>query len=500
MSFLKDFYKNMDKVIIPTPAGEFDLLASLIKTRSYTLQKPSKTGMQTRSPKLVIKEGSNNFTIIQRKNKGYIKYTFNTANGDTGASSVGGSWDLLRLKKAQGVGIAYVAKDAYSSYTGNLTTLTAEGEFNNIEEKLFPTISTYNGYVSSKGSGNGLRVLGIDNTGSTCSVKYTIKPSKSKKANIVVYGSPASSASADILVNGEVVKSFNPSKLSIATVNHYKVIEFEIPFSYGSGSDLEIELRNNDTTGKKLYFSCVNFYELKDYNGQSIDMWKYITTDELYIDAGGASDYAIFDKDIGKWCGSYHGGETRIYSSMPWVSSYDLKFDEEWRMTQKEITDASIANGAWIVTNDFRFVQITNLNNKGTMISYFDFNIDGTIEMDFSLQDCSIKTTDFYTALTCGHISLNYIMLPIYATLTGTGKKVNIKEDNGHIVQYAGTGTYEMHIRYSKFISAYDVYGSYVLDHASFYKKFYQGIVTNYETGVVIPNLSFSKGLDFYKR
>ena len=143
-----------------------------------------------------------------------------------------------------------------------------------------------------------------------------------------------------------------------------------------------------------------------------------------------------------------------------------------------------------------RIVQKTKINNKATMTSIFDFNVDGTINMNFGLTDNTIKANDIYTALTCTSPNFTFITYP---NIMGINQNADttLQIQNGYIEQYSKDYDMKLGIRYNIFNNEYNTKGHYIT-HNNTYAKFYYGPVTGYEDGIVIPNLTFSKALDFY--
>lgn len=474
------------------------------KTESVTKSvMPMKPGVATSKPKLVIVGSTNDqIKVAQYNGSKYVFYTFQAATGDSSSASVGGNWALIRIRKAALASMVYVAKKTYASTVGNVTTLFAPSLRNTLEDNLVYNMGNEDtaSFDSSTGDGYGLGMYGIDNTGSTSSVTWSMNVGSTRKANVLVYGSSGSSASADILVNGEVVKSFDPTKLNFSAVNHYAVIEFEIPQSSSTATSVDVTLRNNDTAGKKLYFSCCNFMWLKDYDGRDIDFYKVFATTSSWLDSGGASDYAIFDTDLQKWCGSYHGGETRETAKITWTSGASWRPVNQWHEGRYLLKDKSTISVGWIVLPSFKIMQVTNINSKGKMLSIYNFDIDGTVEMDFSFYDGTINVNNFFTALTATHVDFGYVKYPRYETLPAGTTPLYFSANDGHIQQYNQTANLTLGIRFTRFLSDYQATSKkngWIYNDATYYKKFYYGYADEYSGSVLVSNLQFKKALDF---
>lgn len=466
---------------------------------------PVKTGLQVNSPKLVVLgAASDEINVIQYIGGKYAIYKFDTAGGDTGPTSVGGVWDLIRIKKATLANNAYVAKkniDAAST-VGTLITLYAPAARNTFENEMIYQLSSELAadYLSASGDTFGVGVYGISGSGAASSVTWKVNIGTIRKGNILVFGSGTSSTSADILVNGEVVKTFDPSKLGVSGGSSYKTIDFEMPLKMNTTGTVDITLRNNDTSGKNLYFACANFMWLKDYDGRDIDFYKVFTTSNKWIDSGGSSDYAIYDEDLAKWCGSYHGGETRISAAILWSTSGTPRSVNEFQEGRYSLRSKTGFNSTWLVMPKFRVQQVTNINEKGRMLIVYDFNVDGTIEMSFSFYDGTIRTKQFYTALTATHVNFNAIGYPRYESLPAAPQGYYFSRHEGSIVQRSGTDNLSLGIRHSRYDNQYQsahLANGWILNHASAYKKYYYGPYDG-PTVATVNNLIFVKYLDFY--
>lgn len=472
-----------------------------------TMPMPEKYGIKTKSPKIVV-VGANNdeLKVIQYNGVKYIVYSLDKAPGDSSANSVGGAWDLIRIKKAILANNAYVAKKDYdpASVVGTINTLFAPAYRNVLEDYLIYSMSDEDtaNFLSASGDGFGLSVYGIVGASAISSVSWNVKLGSGRKCSILVYGSATTSASADILVNGEVVKSFDSSKLALGSNLTFKIIEFEIPSRINlSAVPVVVTLRNNDISNKKLYFSCLNFMPLKDYDGRDVDFYKVFTTSLKWIDHAGASDYAIFDHDLQKWCGSYHGGETRISARMTYASGSEWSPPTDWDTGRTALRNKSDVPVGWYVMPTFKIQQLTDINGKGKMLSILDFDVDGTLQMDFSFYDGNINVETFYTALTNSHIDLNYIRYPKYEALPSPPTNVYLQGKEGYLIQLNSAKGISLGIRHTMFGGRYIPNelkkSGYIYNHATYYKKHYYGLIQEYNEGVMVESLQFRKALDF---
>lgn len=482
---------------------KIDLIDSQLAESVQQIPMPPKNGVSTKNPKLVIVGATNEeINVVQYIGNKYAIYKFNKSNGDDSATSVGGNWDLIRLKKATMASSAYLAKVAYdvASTVGTVETLFAPSSRNILEDRLVYQMTEENSseFLSSSGDGYGLGIYSIVGASAISSVTYKVKVGSSKKCNILVYGSSASTPSADILVNGEVVKSFDATKMYVNASSYFKVIEFEIPISI-TGTTVDVTLRNNSVANKKLYFSCVNFMFLKDYDGRDIDFYKVFGTTSYWINATGASDYAIFDHDLQKWCGSFHGGETSLSRKITWYGS-DFNPTTQWNEGRFVLKNKSEILPGWIVIPNFEIQQLTNINGKGKMLSKINFDIDGTIDMNFSFYDGTISVESFYTALTCTHVGFDWLLYPRYEALPAPPQKLYLSNNDGIAIQLNPTLNLALVNRHSRFNTKYSSVskkGGWIQNDAVNFKKYYCGYAQDYLQGVLVNNLTFRKALDF---
>lgn len=306
-------------------------------------------------------------------------------------------------------------------------------------------------------------------------------------ANILYLSNTNRSRNIDICINNIVVKNIDTNK---GYADGYYVTEdFKVPTSITSYPKYTIKITNNGD--KKFSFCCFNFKKLEEFNGEYIDSYKIYRIKKYFIDNIGASDYAISDKDLGKWCGSYHGGETSEVCKLNWNK---LKLGLDYREVIENFND--ILDNTFTIVKDLKIIQQTNINNKAKMTSIFDFNIDGTLNMNFGLNNNTIKASNIYTSLTCTSPDFTAISYPEIKGIS-LNDNTNIKVQNGYVEQSTSDLTRKLGIRFTMFNNFYNLLGVYVLNNTN-YSKLYYGAVAGYNDGVIIPNLTFSKALDFY--
>ncbi|KQC91371.1 hypothetical protein AM596_15180 [Clostridium perfringens CP4] len=442
------------------------------------LSLPAKQGISTNSNKLIIKNTNTNINVVQKSNNGYLLYEFWSGRGDGSSASVGGTYELLRLKSVEQILDCIVWKEP-NVISGNLIKSIAASNFNPVDEYLVEK-NTDDNFSNNIG----LSLYDI-NVGE--SVEFREITNSNPISNLLYLSNTNRSENIVISINGVEVTQFSSNK---GYVNgHYITKEFEVPSSQTSSIEYTIKIENKGT--KKFSFCCFNFCRLKDFGGQSVDSYKIYRLKKYFINADGSSDYAISDKDLNKWCGSFHGGETRLNYKMSWNNT---KFGMNKYNTEVDIKDVS--DGSFTLMNSFRINQITNINDKAKMTSIFDFDIDGTLNMNFGLSENSIKAKDIYTSLTCTHPDFKFISYPILKATTENGN-TNLEIQNGYVEQYSNDFSRKLGIRYTMFNNFYNKLGTYIFSNNN-YSKVYYGIVSGYSEGVVLPSVTFSKSLDFY--
>lgn len=429
--------------------------------------------------------------VIQKTKGGYLMYELDKSNGDTSSNSIGLIWDLIRLHKIQKSLHAYVAKNDYDANTGELSVLYDESNNANLLEQLLFSNGFYAPLSGSKKYNKGLKCYGMP---SNATITYNMKTTQNNKANILFYCTPNSSQNVKIYINDNLImENLNLSKYALTENNPY-LFEFNIP-SASSLKDYTIKIENADAS-KTAYVSCVNYYSLEDYNGQYIDSFKAILTNDYFINANGASDYAIKDVELNKWCGSFHGGESAV-SQKILIPYPDNQLVQYWKENYRFREINSISNDLFFLTPTFMIEQVTNINNKGNMFSNFNFDSDSMIDMNFDFYNGSIKSNQFYTALTCNDKSFDIVKNPNNISLPSGRTYLN---NNNGLVMFRGNITNsKMNIYYSKFNNNYieNTYKNGWIENVEYYNKFYFGAIDEVNSeGDVINNLQFRKVIE----
>jgi len=166
----------------------------------------------------------------------------------------------------------------------------------------------------------------------------------------------------------------------------------DIPITPGTHT-----LRFTSVNAGFVSIAGVNVVDLKDYkdgfNFDNIVTLHEGATNE-YITNGGSCDYAMFDSDLQKWCGSYHGGETqdRVLHLIDGVS------------VPMGVGDAYIGNA-------FELEQDTNINDKINAFSRNIFKQDGSREFEVSFVG-NINLTTLYVNMTTTKDTYDTVLYP----------------------------------------------------------------------------------------
>lgn len=468
--------------------------ADLDKIKDYTFSPqspiPPKQSYIKNTNCIVLKRDANELLVIQKTNKGYLRYSMNNKTGSASNSGNYGEFnELVRLTDARPLESVYVYKDLVP-VTGTLDVYQAARlNANDIETSLLNLANkedTRN--ISNKSGYFGSAIYRITkDTEFTFTMNYTY----STKANLAFMVSPTSVQKVKISVNGILVKEFNPRMYLNNGQTGYSIVDFDIPSSTVTGT-FQVTIRAEDTSGY-FYPCCFNFYELKDYKNQDIDNWKAFGSNKGGYVTSGANDYALADSN-NRWFGSYHGGEKLENIQLTWCTTPYPKLETN---IYQEVLE-NIDNGIWRILENFQIYQKTDLIQKAKMHSIFDFSTDGTIEMKFSFKVYGdLLLNAFCTALTCTDTKFSYLFMPHLEDLGGvaSGNEIKIPLSEGYIRQVNPTDKMQLDIRFTKFHEYNNAKGAYLLDH-SYYRKFYYNVVTNVKN-CEIPTLQFSKALDF---
>lgn len=377
-SLLTDYQKKTDETLTTT---EKEIPKAINEVNSQikdnTLNKNSKEYYMINSnisPKLVYNSNGHIFIVSKKANgKGYIRIRLRDDIVDSSSSSAGGSAELLRPVEVLNCSECFVlTTSSYGdSVTNWVTTTLPYGVFQVPCKSL--TSPTANAYVE---------------------YKITI-PQGVNSIKALVWNSNASSDSVNISVDG-VVKISNSSFKNSTSQWGY----IYIPVTPG-----EHIIRFTTVNSGYMTIAGIGVVELKDWeNGYSYDFFVNVSdTTNPYITNGGAIDYALWDSDTGLYCGSFHGGETRVSLNM--------------------ITDGDTVNlteGKSVICNIFEVEQQTNIASKINAYSRYIFKNDCTIEFEVYFNG-NINLKALFTNMTTSHTNFSLCLYPRYVDTTTAG-------------------------------------------------------------------------------
>lgn len=459
-----------------------DKLYSKISTeRNFPVVYNPKKNINNNNIKLFEKRVGNSFYVIFPTNKGYSQVLFQENIGDTSDASIGVNWGLLRNTKAEYVYDAFVCVNTVSASTSTTLNFGPAGSVaSNIERYL-----VYGGHSARRGSS----ILNYHKVLATGSISYTL-PAVEKnqyytglaplKSNVVFLTSASSSTNVDIFVNDKkVVSGIDLSEAS----SRIKIVEFDLPYSALPASILEntIKIVNNSAT-THAYISCVNFKKLKDLNTTNYyhDSYAIFPSGRYYRGdtSTGASDYAIFDDDEQKWCGSFHGGEIS--------ESINIFLDGS-------SFNVSTPSQTSFIVKDVSVNQKTNIANKLTAYIDHYFN-DCGYSLSVTLAG-DINCSTIYTAMSITNPSFNTVEKPLKFDLSTVSIGSTLKlYDAYEIVQKRNAESVFPEliftIEFTRFDSLKNISseGAF-LKKETYYNKPYYGPIINYQSK--ITDISF---------
>lgn len=456
---------------------------------------PPKTGMESKSFKIIHKRTADTLYVTQKTNKGYVQYRLErNAGANNPERDYGVNHELIRLVRARHMAQAYVYYDVSNPFLGTVETNTAPSGFNSIEEYIFPSTNI----DVAKNHNSGKDGIGSYRFSSGSDVTYRIDSKVNEKINILFLCTPGSTNKLDVFINDQLVETFDPREYTPTAggeTSALRLLELDVPFNI-KVNRLNIRLENNGSSGW-AYICAINFFKLEDYQGQHINQYKaFGSAKEGWIEIAGASDYAIRDSQ-GKLFGSYHGGETSLSNQIYFnpISNYPVN---EYDYINIPFDDVS----GWSVQKEFNIYQRTSLaNDNADMISRFNFDIDGTMLMDFAYySQNNFPISSFRTALTSTSEKFKHLTYPIYKIFpeNPTEEYFEFPITEGRVTQVSSSERLQLDIRFTRFNKEFSDKAAYIAD-SSAYRKFYYGPLDG-AVEVPLKSLTFSKGLDFIVR
>ena len=506
-----DVQEQLDNIILESGTSDAEVVQArgdynLLKDRFLDIEEkqrdfnflsnapqPPKKGSMSNGYKLLRKMSEDSLEIIQPANQGYIRYVF-TRN--SGGSGYGVNYEALRVTRVEHMSNAYVSIRPSNPEEGALkNTFGWSADFQN---------SVFRGVLNS----NHLDVNRVTYTiqGSDLSpftipggntATYSVGSVQgSNKINVAFYsrGATTQDETVNLRINGEIVRTININK---AVENRVVVYDIETPFAPISPSTFKLGVEN--TSNNEVYIVGINVFNLKDYEGQNVSGYvSHGSTLNDFISNNGASDYAIKNAETGQNFGSYHGGEKSESCKILWRSGTQEDYE------YVNFDDISIND--WCAIKHFSIKQTTRLIERAYMHSIYNFDIDGTLQMDFSYEiidgETPIPLVDFWTSLTSTDPAFTELKHPRKMTINKNDGRHNLfPATDGYVVQETTDGLQQLQIRFNRYNNAYSGFSNTSsISDQTIYKKHYYSPIRNWteESNPIAPEvLQFSKGLDF---
>lgn len=331
------------------------------------------------TPKILYRVGGYVFVLSQKPHgNGYVRFRLRDDVVDTSAISVGGAGQLLRIVEVLNVTEALTLKHAEAANSDAVKWITGSVNYGH----LLVNTRTNSGTAPAIGDW----------------IEYSVTiPAGIFGIECLIYGSSSSSTNVTVAVDGVSVQSnvsFNRNP--VAWIRHY------IPISPGTHT-----IRFTTQTAQFMSIAGVCVSDLYNYKkGLSYDraIVAHQGSTNQYVTNGGAMDYAMFDSDVQKFCGSYHGGETRSR----------LQY----------LVDGTAVT---LVDNDYRIGEVieieqdTRINGKIDGYNRQIFRSDGARELELVLGNGSINLTKLFVNMTTTHDSFDEVLYPKRVTIGADG-------------------------------------------------------------------------------
>ena len=185
---------------------------------------PCKYGDNENSYKLVIKNNSNEYLVIQKTNKGYLKHTLKRGIGDS-SYSVGQKWELLRLFNVEKCLETFVWLEP-NAVSGTLLETVAPSDFNGVESNLLQKTTSNN--ICNK---QGITLFELQ---ASQQAEFYIPKVYNNKFSIKYLANENRSEKVEFYVNNVLVKTINTRNND--TTGCYQDLEFNVPFTKNTTS------------------------------------------------------------------------------------------------------------------------------------------------------------------------------------------------------------------------------------------------------------------------
>ncbi|KPZ59513.1 phage tail protein [Pseudoalteromonas sp. P1-7a] len=327
---------------------------------------------------------------------GIAMFFLGNGSGANGENDMGGTFDRLRLWNsylAEG-GIVYQTPDSVTAGT-NVTSY----EYLN---KIF------NGGPAERWSATEGTELNAFDLSAGNSATFKI-PASRRKSNIAVYTSSGSTDDATITVNGELIKTFSAK----SDINRVKHIEFETPIIGRSENTVVIS-----SGSARLYLFAADVYDLADIPKNEIDAYykykgKIIVhgmKSMTYAGTGASIDTVLVDT-MGKFAGSYHGGDIATPGDCEIrVGSSQIKIDTS--NYTEENDSLKLANGMFMIDPVVRVRYVGKIDTTPQLDFRYtlDFGVDGGCNLTawYSANSGSVHLKTIFTGMHSTSRSLMY--------------------------------------------------------------------------------------------
>ena len=227
----------------------------------------------------------------------------------------------------------------------------------------------------------------------------------------LVYKTSGSSTSVDISVDGSTV----------ITGEDFSGNGFErvvVPVSRSG----QHTIRFTTSIAGRFNIAGVNVVDIENYmSGYQYDTLLSLvkTASDHYVTSNGAMEYALLDSDTGLWCGSYHGGETRL----------SLKYILDGRAV-------AVNDGDLKIGNVIEVEQETDINGKLTAYSTQRFEGDGSVEHE-TVFDGNINLETLFTNMTTALDTFDEVLYPVRSDMSAmvSGDRIYLPEGVNYVVQ-----------------------------------------------------------------
>lgn len=432
--------------------------------------------------------GGMNFVVVTKSGdgSGFVFHQYRSDEGDLTSISAGSPWGLLRSIDVQPVHNCVLLKRQFSAQSAAHSLISnIEGAFNPIDSSTYMTNS--DGTTSS----NFIRATNLPaGEWQEYTLTTTANDRTRRKANVAFYSSAEASDSVTVTVGG--VEVFKGPATRRGSTSGVWTVDFELANSAVSDNCVHtIRITNNATNNRPTYLLGVNLYRLDDVpgSGTEFDTWK-IWRDALnpFINISGASDYAIYDSDLQKFVGSFHGGE----------SSLSLSFS----IDGQRYSDATWAPGSFKLGESLKIEQRTNIVSKLDAYVTTTHHADGVQAFRASMQG-EMNCATFYTMLTPTYREFDYVVHPVYMQNGVAGELQNIGRGNDVVQKRTDTDQYVRTV-YTQFDVSRNSRGGVYLDNKQggtvgsiSNRKIYYGPI--YDNAALVERISFEVQREFGK-